>query len=156
MNKSLCLVVLAAVILCVASEVKESTVGPRSSAEFRAQQALNGLMDYYWIKDPDNKNISFFFACGQIGGVGDFTKCTCLNPESCVTCFRWWDAVSVESVATYGIYTNTTNHSSTAGTVFDHSPYNADYNGPSTYIDDFAWYGIAYLRVYEWLNVSGK
>lgn len=147
----------AAVFLCMANEVKVSS-GASSTGEYRAQQTLNGLMDYYWNHDLVTKNISFFFACGQIGGQGspkDFTKCSCYYPESCLNCYRWWDAVAIESVATYGIYTNTSNNSDIAGSVFDHSPYNGDWPGTSfTFIDDFAWYGIAYLRVYEWLNVS--
>lgn len=65
--------------------------------------------------------------------------------------------MALESIATYGIYTNTTNHSEVADVIFDHSPYNAEWNATAscTFMDDFSWYGIAYLRVYEWLKVSG-
>lgn len=132
---------------------------PPSSAATRTQQALGGLLEYYWDHDPAAKNISFFFSCGQIGGQGqpaNWKKCSCNNPSSCLNCYRWWDAVAMESIATYGIYTNSSNHSTVPDVVFAHSPYNGDWDGmySYTFVDDFAWYGIAYLRVYEWLNVS--
>ena len=122
----------------------------------RAFQTLQGLMDYYWNHDPKNENISFFFACGQVGGQGSpvvWKECSCDNVESCLNCYRWWDAVSMESLASYGLYTNTTNNSNVPEVVFKHSPYNGDYGG-QTFVDDFAWYGIAYLRVFDWLKVS--
>ena len=152
------LVVTTALLMCVLimSECKELST-TTDSGYSRAQQTLNGLVDYFWNHDPVAKNISFFFACGQIGGQGspaDWTKCSCNNQASCLNCYRWWDAVAMESLATYGIYTNTSNHSNIPALVFDHSPYNGEFSGYSyTFIDDFAWYGIAYLRVYEWLNV---
>lgn len=154
------LLLTAAVFLCVATAGSHSTTPPGSSpGGFRAQQTLNGLMDYYWDHDPVAKNISFFFACGQIGGQGspkDWSKCSCYTPDKCLNCYRWWDAIAIESLATYGIYTNSSNHTDIPVSVFDHSPYNGDWDGQSaTFVDDFAWYGIAYLRVYEWLNVRG-
>ena len=129
-----------------------------NDASTRAQLALQGLFDYYWKTDPAHKDISFFFACGQIGeqGASSPGQCSCTNPSSCVECYRWWSAVALESVATYGIYMNTTNHSSIADMTFDHSPYNSNWQPNNAFIDDFLWYGIAYLRVYEWLNVSIK
>ena len=66
----------------------------------------------------------------------------------------------MESVATYGIrfYMNTTNHSTLPDMIYSHSPYNANWDPKTvvtcTFIDDFLWYGIAYLRVYDWLSVS--
>ena len=130
--------------------------GERSAnAEVRVNQTLNGLIEYYWNNDPKEKDIMFFFACGQIGGQGssNWKKCSCYDKTSCLNCYRWWDAVAIESLATYGIYSNTTKNSQVPETIFNHSPYNANYYG-KTFIDDFAWYGIAYLRVYEWLKVS--
>ena len=122
----------------------------------RASQTLQGMFRYYWTNDPKHKNISFFFACGQIGGWGstNWNHCTCNNPSSCSDCYRWWDAVAIESIAYYNILMGTKNNSTIADEIFAHSPYNA--NWPSqygTYIDDFGWYGIAYLKVYEWLKV---
>lgn len=63
--------------------------------------------------------------------------------------------MALESIATYGIYTNTKNYSKVADMIYAHSPYNANWNATATctFIDDFSWYGIAYLRVYEWLKV---
>ena len=124
----------------------------------RAEQALQGLFQYYWKNDPLRKQIEFFFVCGQIGGWGKSRsefECSCNHPSSCVNCYRWWDAVALESIATYGIYTNSKNYSKVADTIFAHSPYNAEWNATATctFIDDFSWYGITYLRVYEWLKV---
>ena len=129
-----------------------------ASALSRAEQTLNGLFHYFWRSDPHRKHVQFFFACGQIGGGGtgaQYGSCSCVNPSACVYCYRWWDAVALESVATYGIYMKTKNHSNIASTIFAHSPYNANWNATltCTFIDDFSWYGIAYLRVYEWLKV---
>ena len=128
------------------------------NASTRAEQTLKGLFHYFWRSDPVKKHIQFFFACGQIGGGangGDYGSCNCLNPSACVYCYRWWDAIALESVATYGIYTNTKNNATIASTIYAHSPYNAEWNATAacTFIDDFSWYGLAYLRVYEWLKV---
>lgn len=126
----------------------------------RANQTLQGLFEYYWMTDPMYKHIQFFFSCGQIGGGGSpyvWNKCSCYNTAACVNCYRWWDAVAVESVATFGIYANTKKYSPIVDTVYDHSPYNSNWDAQSTYyctfVDDFTWYGIAYLRAYEWLKV---
>ena len=136
-----------------------TTVAPKLRVDLpnavdRTNQMLQGLLD------PMAKNIGFFFACGQIGGYGSpykWNECSCYNRASCVGCYRWWDAVGLESTATYGIYTNTRikSHFAAAQTVFAHSPYNSNWNATQfcTFIDDFVWYGIAYLRVYEWLKV---
>ena len=132
------------------------------NASTRAELALKGLFHYFWRNDTIKKHhdIQFFFACGQIGGGGnygeDYSACNCVNPTACTLCYRWWDAIALESVATYGIYANTTNFSTIASTIYAHSPYNAEWNASAvcTFIDDFTWYGMAYLRVYEWLMVS--
>lgn len=139
-----------------AADVKSTS----TAASTRAEQAMYGLLHYYWLADarPDKKhrNIRFFFACGQIGNADLKGLCTCGDtPSSCVNCYRWYDGVAVESVATYGIYMKTKNNSAIPDIVWAHSPYNADWNATETctFIDDFSWYGIAYLRVYEWLKV---
>lgn len=129
-----------------------------TNATIRAEQTLQGLLHYYWKSDPKNQNIRFFFACGQVGGLGsplNAGECSCQNPSLCINCYRWYDAVILESLATYGIYTNSTNNSLAADTTFAHSPYNANWNAEASciWIDDFSWYGVAYLRVYEWLKV---
>lgn len=128
----------------------------------RAEQTLQGLFHYYYRSDPypdkSHANITFFFACAQIGGNGYLGKqdqCSCGNPDTCVNCYRWYDAITLESLATYGIYTNTTNNSEVADIMYAHSPYNAKWDAKAycIWIDDFSWYGLAYLRVYEWLKV---
>ena len=134
-------------------EVESSNI----SATSRAEQTMNGLLHYYWTSDPKHKQIKYFRVCGQTGGVGYSLpgRCTCEVPSSCVNCYRWYDAVTLESVATYGIYMQTKNNSDVPDTIFNHSPYNANWNATAvcTFVDDFSWYGLAYLRVYEWLKV---
>ena len=129
-----------------------------TDAASRAQLTLNGLFHYYWKNDPKAKGIQFFFACGQIGGIGGQIngQCSCDNPPSCTNCYRWWDALAMESVATYGIYMKTKNNSDLASKIYPHSPYNQNFDGTDlcTYVDDFVWYAIAYLRFYEWLGVG--
>lgn len=131
-----------------------------TDAATRAEQTLQGLFHYYWRSDPayPKDNISFFFACGQVGGIGyksNQYQCSCANPDLCINCYRWYDAITLESLATYGIYTNSTNHSEVADIMYAHSPYNAKWNATAAciWIDDFSWYGLAYLRAYEWLKV---
>ena len=130
-------------------------------ASARAYQTLEGIFNYYWKPDPLAAHIKFIFICGQVGGWGtprSPSECSCLDQKSCVNCYRWFDAVTLESVATYGIYMKSENHSEMAEIMYDHSPYNGDWNATAicTFIDDFTWYGIAYLRVYEWLKVINK
>lgn len=145
----------------VAMELKGIDVAAARSlvadADSRAKQTMDGLFHYYWRKDAQVNTIAFFFACGQIGsGEPGSESCTCENTISCTSCYRWWDAIAMESVATYGIYTNSKNNSNIPDIIFAHSPYNSNWPADTycTFIDDFAWYGIAYLRVYEWLKVQ--
>ena len=124
----------------------------------RANQTLQSLFSYFWMVDPLAKNVGFFFSCGQIGGGGSpyvWNKCSCYTRTACVNCYRWWDAIALESTATYGIYTKTKIRSAIPRIFFSHSPYNGNWDATTwcTFIDDFAWYGIAYLRVYDWLEV---
>ncbi len=125
-----------------------------STAEVRAEQTIRGLFNYYWKHDPANWKAEFFFVCAQIGfKVYNGAKCSCNSMRTCVSCFRWVTAVALESVATYGIYMNSKNYSTVPDTIYAQSPYNSRWRS-NTYIDDFIWYGMAYLRVYEWSNVS--
>ena len=156
--------VICFLLLCTASMTSadgDSDIrSVRTDAITRAEQTLQGLFNYYWRSDPyhPQDNISFFFACAQLGGNGGakVDQCICGNPDLCVNCYRWYDAVTLESLATYGIYMNTTNHSEVADIMFSHSPYNANWDAQSAciWIDDFSWYGLAYLRVYDWLKVT--
>jgi len=147
---------LAAASLTVTYAEGLSVATPNKTVLYRAEQTLLGLLDYYWKPDLQHKQIKFVFVCAQLGSVENYGACTCANPHSCVDCYRWWSGVALESVATFGIYTNSKNYSSVPSITFSHSPYNGNWNATAscTFIDDFAWYGIAYLRVYEWLNVS--
>ena len=136
-----------------------NTPQPLPNATTRATEALDGLLYYFWEHDPKAKKIGFFFSCGQIGGWGGravWTQCSCNTRDACTDCYRWWDAVSLESIATYGIYTKSKRNATIPSTIYAHSPYNEKWNATAicTFIDDFLWYGIAYLRVYEWLKVK--
>ena len=127
-------------------------------AAVRVNYTIRGLFEYHWAHDPGHPKIGFFFSCGQIGGWGapdKWTQCGCNTPTACTDCFRWWDAVALESVATHGIYTGTRDNADIADNMLEHSPYNHKWNATAicTFIDDFTWYAIAYLRVYEWLKV---
>ena len=158
------------VAICLVALLLESSLGSAAEctdikstctdAVTRTEQALQGLFQYYWRSDPakNHENIKFFFSCAQVGGnggLGNLYQCSCGNPDSCVNCYRWYDAITLESLATYGIYANTTNNSEVADIMFAHSPYNAKWDAQAAciWIDDFSWYGLAYLRVYEWLKV---
>ena len=146
------------VILLFASTQQDSLKSTSVDAESRCQLTLNGLFNYFWKGDPKHKKIEFLFACGQLGTMGTTQagQCSCSTPTSCINCYRWWTAVMMESLATYGIHMNTSNHSNVPSIVYSHAPYNAKWDAVKTctWVDDFLWYGIAYLRVYDWLSVS--
>ncbi len=148
--------VMAMVVLISSNSDQQPSMLP--DAESRTELTLKGLFNYYWKNDPKNKKIEFLFACGQLGQMGTSKQgqCSCYVPTSCTNCYRWWTAVMMESLATYGIHTNSTNYSGLPSMVYKHSPYNANWNATvtCTYVDDFLWYAIAYLRVYDWLSVS--
>lgn len=138
---------------------EDSTPAPLPEPAVRVNETLTGLFEYFWAIDPAHKNIGFFFSCGQIGGWGTpqvWNKCGCNTPSACTDCYRWWDAVTLESVATHGIYTGRRDFSNIADVMLAHSPYNHRWNATAicTFMDDFTWYSIAYLRVYEWLKVT--
>ena len=150
------LLVMAMVVLISSNLGQQTSTLP--DAELRTELTLKGLFNYYWKNDPKHKNIEFLFACGQLGQMGTSNQgqCSCSTPNSCRNCYRWWTAVMMESLATYGIHTNSTNNSALPSMVYEHSPYNAKWDATATctYVDDFLWYAIAYLRVYDWLSVS--
>lgn len=157
---TLLLMMAMAVLISSNTGQKQHTTSNLPDADTRLDLTLKGIFNYYWKEDPYHKKIEFLFACGQLGmaGTGTQGQCSCYVTNACVNCYRWWTAIMVESVATYSIHTNSSNFTSLPSTVYSHSPYNANYNPASavtcTYIDDFLWYGIAYLRVYDWLSVS--
>ena len=151
--------VLIVSYLCVA--VNGTAVPPPlPDAIDRANLTIRGLFRYFWSGDPINKDAMFYFACGQIGGGGGnvWSKCGCATPATCITCYRWFDAVALETVAAYGVYTGSMEFADTPDNIFNHSPYNSRWNATTacTFMDDFTWYGMAYLRVYEWLKVSSS
>jgi hypothetical protein len=135
----------------------------------RASATVDGLFTYYFRREP-NRTLpaAFFFSCGQIGGSAPehapplpASQCQCESEDEfgCVNCYRWWSAVALEALASYAIAANLT--SSDAGgarilaaaeSMWRHAPYNAAWNATKhpTWVDDFAWYGLAYARMHDW------
>ena len=140
----------------------------------RATAAVDGLFEYYQRRDPKASAppATFFFACGQIGGSApdwllpiSANECACESGDSyaCVNCYRWWSAVALESLASYAIASGVTPADSAgariieaAQSTWEHAPYNGFWNATEhpTWVDDFAWYGLAYMRVYDWTGDS--
>ena len=145
-------------LVYVAALAATSCAAPLPNVTYRVEETLSGLFFHYWRHDPNAKQIGYFFDCSQIGSIGDWNHCTCENVKSCTNCYRWWDAVALEAIANHGIYTKTKANASVADMLWAHSPYNQKWDGTAlcTYVDDFAWYSMAYLRVYEWLKVGAN
>ena len=122
----------------------------------RLDASVDGLFAYWWRSNVSANVTGFFFSCGQIGGTPPggtpWDECKCDNAETCTNCYRWWDAVALEALASRGILFNTSEHAAMARTFLDHSPYNGDFPLNCSYVDDFAWYLLAYIRVFEWLR----
>eukprot|EP00117_Sycon_ciliatum_P004163 scpid28281/ scgid8652/ len=115
-----------------------------------------------------NTAAEFFFSCGQLGGLAPFGKtgssgrCQCESDWvfACTNCYRWWSAVGLEATVNYCItMSEKANSTGTCGLVtraadsmWEHSPYNSQWDGGEfpVYVDDFTWYALAYLRVYDW------
>ena len=112
-----------------------------------------------------NTAASFYFSCAQIGGLGPWgtsvgtDKCECESDwlYACTNCYRWWSAVALEASVNYCMATKNassvcTEVATAAESMWIHSPYNGYWDAIRTpvFIDDFAWYAQAYLRVFEW------
>ena len=127
-----------------------------------------------------NTAATYFFVCGQIGGTGPAgttvqpDQCLCESdwPFGCTNCYRWWTAVAIEAMASYAIAKELkppSQHAATAAaaatqpteaemilhaieSAWTHAPYNAYWNATEhgTWVDDFAWYGLAYMRAHDW------
>ena len=117
-----------------------------------------------------NKPAQFYFSCGQIGGLGGHNQVGTVSPDKCqcesdwmfgcTSCYRWWSAVALEASVNYCIATGLPwNSTGLCGDVFNrsvsmwaHAPYNKYWDGSisAVYVDDFTWYALAYLRVYDW------
>ena len=80
---------------------------------------------------------AFFFACGQIGGLGSggaYSSCTCEIdwPFACTNCYRWWSAIALESAVNFVIESKMPLNDSLAARIvfiaestWIHSPYNS-------------------------------
>ena len=124
-----------------------------ASAADRVDAALSGLQRYFF----DDAG-SFWKACGQNGGLGKAPsnfdcKCEVTSPF-CKNCYRWWMAVTVQSLL--GIHAAVPDHPSlnTTKAIVDtfrrKSPYTTHANPAWAYIDDYVWY------VLMWLDVHGS
>jgi hypothetical protein len=126
-------------------------------ARARVDETYGSLFDTWWMADEVNTTggqPGFFFACGQVGGTGtsQWNQCVCDAPNACANCYRWWDAIAIESVANRGIYLGDEQHADAARTLLAHSPYSDAWAGKCPFMDDFAWYLLAYTRVFVWLK----
>ena len=110
----------------------------------------------------------FYFSCGQMGGLAPYGQttsvytCLCESdwPYDCTNCYRWWSAVALEASINFcmakGLTPSATGICSkvhkTAESMWTHSPYNGywDVKRKDVYVDDFSWYALAYLKVYDW------
>ena len=149
------------------ADAAASSAAAAASPLARASAAVDGLFDYYYRGEPGG-SAQFFFACGQIGGSAPprlapvpASQCVCEDerPWGCVNCYRWWSAVALEAVASYALAAGLLPSDARAARVlqaaeqtWQHAPYNAHWNATAhpTWVDDFAWYGLAYSRVYDW------
>ena len=136
----------------------------------RASSTVDGLFQYYQKTEPREapRKAKFFFSCGQIGGSAPAnepnvaaSECKCEDESDfgCVNCYRWWSAVALEALASYAIASNLTPADAGGARILDaaqstwqHAPYNAFWNATEhpTWVDDFAWYGLAYTRMHDW------
>lgn len=135
----------------------------------RASAAVDGLFEYYQKAEPRVADpAKFFFSCGQIGGsapedepplVASECRCEDESDFGCVNCYRWWSAVALEALASFAIASELTSADAggarileAARSTWKHAPYNAEWNATEhpTWVDDFAWYGLAYARLYDW------
>eukprot|EP00966_Prymnesium_polylepis_P287972 6651139-Prymnesium_polylepis.2 len=121
----------------------------------RINHSIDGLFSLWWVHSTNKSKHQpgFFFSCGQIGATGtpDWHSCRC-DKYPCENCYRWWDALALESLANHGIWlggTPVAQHEAAARTVLAHSPYAPSWGGKCPYIDDFAWFLLAYIRIYE-------
>eukprot|EP00299_Pterocystis_sp_00344_P016386 c8222_g1_i2.p1 GENE.c8222_g1_i2~~c8222_g1_i2.p1 ORF type:complete len:579 (+),score=91.41 c8222_g1_i2:35-1771(+) len=134
------------------------SAGALPSSDIRVNQTLDGLFTYSWMSGNDGVPFGFWFACGQIGGCGDnnppWYQCRCENKTFpvCTQCFRWWDAVILESIISISEYRNDSSYEYLPELIFSRSPYNSTWPPHCSYVDDFAWYTLLYLRVHEWLG----
>lgn len=145
--------------------------GPRSECDgwgcFTTEPQGCNCNDPSPVPSGANTAATYFFACGQAGGSAaprvpvTPAQCKCVSdwPSACENCYRWWSAVSLEAMVNYAIAAALPPESAgyqqtlrTAESVFSHAPYNAEWNATAhpTWVDDFAWYGLAYMRVHEW------
>eukprot|EP00117_Sycon_ciliatum_P015413 scpid38547/ scgid1535/ Mannan endo-1,6-alpha-mannosidase DCW1; Defective cell wall 1; Endo-alpha-1-&gt len=115
-----------------------------------------------------NTAASFYFSCGQMGGFapyggsGSVYTCGCESDwlYSCTNCYRWWSASALEASINYCMATGQSPNSTgicgkvhqIAESMWIHSPYNAHWDAriKQVFVDDFSWYALAYLRVYDW------
>ena len=113
-----------------------------------------------------NTAANFFFSCGQIGGLAPYgktitaDKCLCESdwPSACTNCYRWWSAIALEAAVNFCLVTQNSSSSlcndvaSAAESMWIHSPYNAEWDAVKlpVYVDDFAWFALAYLKMFEW------
>ena len=120
----------------------------------RADAAFKGLQAYFF----DDRG-SIWKSCGQNGGLGHAPssfECKCESGPFCKNCYRWWNAVAVQSLITWSqampsaVPRNETIR--LIETMRAHSPYTTRADPAWGYIDDYLWYVLLWMDVYEWLG----
>ena len=119
----------------------------------RANATIAGLQRYYF-----NSTMGTYLCCGQTGGAGGAGSnfsCSCERTDmsDCLNCYRWWAAQGLQvfiEAEKLGIIDEATVHG-VAEKVLAHSPYEWRFGKtmPWAYIDDYAWYVLALLAVYD-------
>lgn len=158
--------ILATLWLCAAAATHSET---------RVAAAWNGLQRYFYDIDG-----GFWKACGQNGGAGgahDRFNCKCESLTArCSVCFRWWMAVSAQTMV--GLHANADTHLRSARPpsqmlpsqmlpsqmlpsrnetlqtlekLWRHSPFTSRVYPTWFYVDDYLWYVLLWLDAYRWL-----
>ena len=146
-------VVLLAVQRAVQAAQQTAAQTAQQPADERINATIAGLQRYYL-----NATGNYYTCCGQTGGSGGAAPfgCACGRADlaNCLHCYRWWATQGLQAfieaerlgVIERGLVL------STAEAMLAHSPYNKDFGStmPWVYIDDYAWYVLVFLRMFEW------
>lgn len=124
-----------------------------ATSRARVDAAWGGLSAYF--ADP---TAHFWKSCGQNGGNGagvDPFNCACEAADSfCVNCYRWWMAVTVQSLVglNQAVPGHPTRNASLdlAAFFYDRSPFTARASPSWAYIDDYLWYVLMWLDLHAW------
>jgi len=141
--------------LLVLPAVAAATAAPVPAAyQDRVSASWDGLQRYFF-----NETGGFWKSCGQTGGAGgavDNFNCEC-EAGFCTNCYRWWMVPIVQSL----VQLNAAGHEqmrnatlSLTESMWALSPYTTRRYVSWAYIDDYLWFVLMWLDVYDWLGDS--